>query len=90
MNKLKGYIVSKSIYYNLVNNITRSLKLKRGTVINRLFISRKIITHNGLLHNLMYVFDTNIFLKAGEFFFTKKKSMYLSKRKEKKGYKKKK
>jgi ribosomal protein S19 len=80
-------------YYKKYNLKLASKKRKIYFVKRRLFIFNFLIncrfySYNGKKLFFLYLLPKHIFFKFGEFFFTKKRSMYLSKRKLKKKYRK--
>lgn len=83
-----SYFKYKDFYKNLRKNY---FKLSRSLFIYNFFNKLKFYTHDGRKWVFIYVqINKHFWKKLGEFFFTKKRSLYLSKRKLKKLKKKKK
>lgn len=99
-SKWKGYFIPINIYqlkfkqylkkYNFKDALVKRkiYLIKRYLFIFNFLINCRFYSYNGKKLLFIYLLQKHIFFKFGEFFFTKKRSLYLSKRKLKKKHKK--
>lgn len=99
-SKWKGLTIPINIYKLAFKNYYKEYKrsksrkkiiyfIKRNLFIFRFLLNCKFYLYNGRKQFMIYVLSRHILYKFGEFFFTKKRSRYLSKRKLKKRKRKK-
>lgn len=99
-SRWKGQILPINIYQLVFNqyykkyNFKKKIKkrkiyfIKKSLFIFNFLVNCRFYSYNGKKLLFIYLLPKHLFFKFGEFFFTKKRSMYLSKRKLKKKYKK--